>query len=74
MNRADHALLRGIKPVAIVLPAVFLLDWFGSFEQPGLLLPDEGRFAERAREMVATDDRVTPKLKISSILSERACP
>ena len=62
MNRNDSVFLRGFKPVAIVLLAVFLLGWFGSLEQRGLFIPDEGRYAEIAREMVSTGDWTTPRL------------
>ncbi len=39
-----------------------MVSWFGSIELRGLFIPDEGRYAEIPREMVATGDWVTPRL------------
>ncbi len=36
--------------------------WFGTLETRGVFWPDEGRYAEIAREMVASGDYVTPRL------------
>ena len=36
--------------------------WFGALETRGLFWPDEGRYAEIAREMQASGDYVTPRL------------
>lgn len=36
--------------------------WFGALESRGLFWPDEGRYAEIAREMQASGDYVTPRL------------
>jgi 4-amino-4-deoxy-L-arabinose transferase-like glycosyltransferase len=44
-----------------LLLAVMLI-WFGNLEYCKLTKPDEGRYAEVAREMVATGDWVTPRL------------
>ena len=50
------------RPVAILLLAVFALGWFGPAGERRLIRPDEGRYAEIAREMVATGDWLTPRL------------
>jgi len=46
----------------LVLVAIFALAWFGTLEQRRLINPDEGRYAEIPREMVATGDWLTPRL------------
>jgi 4-amino-4-deoxy-L-arabinose transferase-like glycosyltransferase len=40
----------------------FALIWFGTLEYRKLIKPDEGRYAEIAREMTATGDWLTPRL------------
>lgn len=45
-----------------VLVLIFSLAWFGTLEQRRLINPDEGRYAEIPREMVATGDWLTPRL------------
>jgi 4-amino-4-deoxy-L-arabinose transferase-like glycosyltransferase len=44
---------------ALVLLALL---WFGALETRGLFQPDEGRYAEIAREMLSSGDWVTPRL------------
>jgi 4-amino-4-deoxy-L-arabinose transferase-like glycosyltransferase len=46
----------------IVLAVVLGLVWFANLDVRKLQHPDEGRYAEIAREMVATGDFVTPRL------------
>jgi 4-amino-4-deoxy-L-arabinose transferase-like glycosyltransferase len=41
---------------------VFAVVWFGSLDYRRLIDPDEGRYAEIAREMVASGDWLTPRL------------
>jgi 4-amino-4-deoxy-L-arabinose transferase-like glycosyltransferase len=50
----------GLALIAITL--VFALYWFGGLDLRGLFDPDEGRYAEIPREMLAAGDWVTPRL------------
>ncbi|MBI5789990.1 MAG: glycosyltransferase family 39 protein [Rhodocyclales bacterium] len=52
--------LRGGTLLALLL--AFCLFWFGTLEQRRLINPDEGRYAEIPREMVASGDWLTPRL------------
>ncbi len=45
-----------------LLLAVFAIAWFSTLEYRKLIKPDEGRYAEIAREMAASGDWVTPRL------------
>jgi 4-amino-4-deoxy-L-arabinose transferase-like glycosyltransferase len=42
--------------------AVLAVIWFGNIESRKLIKPDEGRYAEVPREMVASGDWLTPRL------------
>lgn len=46
----------------LALFLAFSLLWFGTLEYRKLIKPDEGRYAEIAREMAVTGDFVTPRL------------
>lgn len=46
----------------LALFLAFSLLWFGSLDYRKLIQPDEGRYAEIAREMAASGDFVTPRL------------
>jgi 4-amino-4-deoxy-L-arabinose transferase-like glycosyltransferase len=50
------------KRQAWLLITLFVLVWFGSLEYRKLVKPDEGRYSEIPREMVATGDWLTPRL------------
>ena len=50
------------RAVWIATAAVFAVVWFATLDLRKLQHPDEGRYAEIAREMVATGDWVTPRL------------
>ncbi|MDP2824890.1 MAG: glycosyltransferase family 39 protein [Sulfuritalea sp.] len=46
----------------LALVLAFVLVWFGTLEHRRLINPDEGRYSEIPREMVATGDWLTPRL------------
>ena len=54
------------KPVSaktlLFLLALFAVLWFGTLDYRKLIKPDEGRYAEIPREMVASGDWLTPRL------------
>ncbi|HTN67207.1 MAG TPA: glycosyltransferase family 39 protein, partial [Burkholderiaceae bacterium] len=50
------------KPFVWGLLLIFLAIWFYALDARTLVPTDEGRYAEMAREMVATGDWVTPRL------------
>ncbi len=57
--------MRGLSDArrgTLLLAFAFALAWFGTLEQRRLINPDEGRYAEIPREMVASGDWVTPRL------------
>ncbi len=45
-----------------LLIALFALAWFSALDYRKLIKPDEGRYAEIAREMAQSGDWVTPRL------------
>lgn len=59
MTLAGHGRARRAWLLVLVL---FALLWFGALERRALFQPDEGRYAEIAREMLASGDWVTPRL------------
>lgn len=50
------------RSTAISLVCLFLVLWFGTLEYRELFHPDEGRYAEIPREMLASGDWTTPRL------------
>jgi 4-amino-4-deoxy-L-arabinose transferase-like glycosyltransferase len=50
------------RPASIALVLVFALIWFANLDYRRLIHPDEGRYAEIPREMVASGDWLTPRL------------
>ena len=46
----------------LLLAVAFIAVWFGNLEYRKLTRPDEGRYAEIAREMAVTGDWITPRL------------
>ncbi|KDP87190.1 4-amino-4-deoxy-L-arabinose transferase [Cupriavidus sp. SK-3] len=60
MRRSWTSRYAGLSVSAIAVVSLFiLLVWFGTLDARHLLRPDEGRYAEIAREMVASGDWVT---------------
>lgn len=54
--------LRAYRIRTIGLVCLFLVLWFGALEYRDLFHPDEGRYAEIPREMMASGDWITPRL------------
>jgi 4-amino-4-deoxy-L-arabinose transferase-like glycosyltransferase len=50
------------RSTAFGLACLLLVLWFGALDQRALFHPDEGRYAEIPREMLASGDWVTPRL------------
>ena len=50
------------RPVLLALMVALAVGWFTSLGYRDLIRPDEGRYAEIAREMVASGDWLTPRL------------
>src|SRR5512144_382952 len=50
------------RRVLWLLLLVVAIIWFGNLEYRKLIRPDEGRYAEIPREMVASGDWTTPRL------------
>ena len=50
------------RRAAVSLLLVFALIWFSNLDYRRLIHPDEGRYAEIAREMSISGDWVTPRL------------
>ncbi len=50
------------RATLLILLCLFGLAWFSTIDYRDLIRPDEGRYAEIAREMVASGDWLTPRL------------
>ncbi|MFM9967107.1 MAG: glycosyltransferase family 39 protein [Burkholderiales bacterium] len=50
------------KSTLVILATLFALIWFSTLDYRKLIKPDEGRYAEIAREMALSGDWVTPRL------------
>jgi 4-amino-4-deoxy-L-arabinose transferase-like glycosyltransferase len=59
-ERTNRTTLRKVLYLAALL--AFAMVWFGNLEYRDLVDPDEGRYAEIAREMAASGDWLTPRL------------
>ena len=51
-----------VRKSAIAALALLVLVWFGNIQYRDVFQPDEGRYAEIPREMVASGDWLTPRL------------
>ncbi len=60
--RENRPTARRHRVVGLLLLALALALWFGTLGYRHLIHPDEGRYAELAREMLASGDWVTPRL------------
>ncbi len=61
-NSSQNASYRWRRAIAFCLTCLFLALWFGALDEREFFHPDEGRYAEIPREMVASGDWVTPRL------------
>ncbi len=53
---------RPVRALVAAVVVLFLALWFANLDARRLIRPDEGRYAEIAREMAASGDFVTPRL------------
>ncbi len=61
-SRPHYATSKWRRIITVCLACLFLVLWFGALDEREFFHPDEGRYAEIPREMVASGDWVTPRL------------
>jgi 4-amino-4-deoxy-L-arabinose transferase-like glycosyltransferase len=61
-SRHPARLTHSRRNALLLLAFAFAIVWFSNLDYRNLVRPDEGRYAEIAREMLASSDWITPRL------------